>query len=122
MNTKIKFIDELIKNEDTKHDDYFKVVFSSKVIINDQIIEFKFTEEEGAGADLVATKNGAEIEGDESIGEFEYVLLIALFMRSHIDYDSINKGDEIDLSYDYEEGDEDIEFNSVDVIKGGKVK
>jgi hypothetical protein len=35
---KIKFIQQLVKNEDSNYDDYFKVVYSSEVIINEKNI------------------------------------------------------------------------------------
>ena len=43
MKTKIKFLEKIVKNEDSKYDDYFKVVYSCKVIINDLNIGFKYT-------------------------------------------------------------------------------
>ena len=44
---KIKF-EKLVKNEDVMYDNYFKIVYSSKVVLNNQNINFRYTEEEGS--------------------------------------------------------------------------
>jgi hypothetical protein len=109
MISKIKFLEKIVKNEDINYDNYFKVVYSSKVIINDQNIDFKYTEEDGMGITLEIKEN--EICKEVySYDKFEYLLLEALFNQSPIDFDIISEGEEIELSFDYYEDDGIIEF------------
>ena len=109
MELKIKFIQQLIKNEDLNYDDYFKVVYSSVVIINEETIEFKYTEEDGMGVTLEVEENGSFIKVNSS-DKFEFLLLDSLFSQSPIDFDNITVGEDIVLSFDYYEEDNIIEF------------
>ena len=109
MILKIKFIQQLVKNEDSNYDDYFKVVYSSEVIINEKTIKFKYTEEDGMGVTLEVEENGSFSKVNSS-DKFEFLLLESLFSQSPIDFDNINVGEDIDLSFDYYEEDNIIEF------------
>ncbi|MDG1263506.1 MAG: hypothetical protein P8N57_02820 [Flavobacteriaceae bacterium] len=109
MITKIKFTQKVVKNEDSKYDDYFKVVYTCKVIINDQNIDFKYTEEDGMGVTLEIKENETYKKVNRS-DKFEYLLLDELFSQSPIDFESISEGEEIELSFDYYEEDGLIEF------------
>mgnify|MGYP000477294288 CR=1 FL=1 len=109
MTTKIKFAQKVVKNEDSKYDDYFKVVYTCKVIINDQNIDFKYTEEDGMGVTLEIKENETYKKVNRS-DKFEYLLLDELFSQSPIDFESISEGEEIELSFDYYEEDGLIEF------------
>jgi hypothetical protein len=109
MKTKIKFLEKIVKNEDSKYDDYFKVVITCKVIINDQNIDFKYTEEDGMGVTLEIKENETYKKVNSS-DKFEYLLLDGLFSQSPIDFDSISDGEEIELSFDYYKEDGLIEF------------
>ena len=109
MITKIKFTQKVVKNEDSKYDDYFKVVYTCKVIINDQNIDFKYTEEDGMGVTLEIKENETYKKVNRS-DKFEYLLLDELFSQSPIDFESISEGEEIELSFDYYEEDGVIEF------------
>ena len=109
MKTKIKFLEKIVKNEDSKYDDYFKVVYSCKVIINDLNIGFKYTEEDGMGVTLEVKENDTYKKVNSS-DKFEYLLLDGLFSQSPIDFDNITEGNEIELSFDYYEEDGIIEF------------
>jgi hypothetical protein len=109
MKTKIKFLEKIVKNEDSKYDDYFKVVITCKVIINDQNIDFKYTEEDGMGVTLEIKENETYKKVNSS-DKFEYLLLDQLFSQSPIDFDSISDGEEIELSFDYYKEDGLIEF------------
>lgn len=109
MELKVKFVDKLIKNEDTNYNNYFKVVYSSCILVNNLKIDFKFTEEDGMGVTL-EIKDGntyKEVRRDE---KFEYLLIEELFSQSPIDFESINEGEEIELNFDYFEEDGIIEF------------
>ena len=109
MTTKIKFAQKVVKNEDSKYEDYFKVVYTCKVIINDQNIDFKYTEEDGMGVTLEIKENETYKKVNRS-DKFEYLLLDELFSQSPIDFESISEGEEIELSFDYYEEDGLIEF------------
>ena len=109
MELKIKFIEKLVKNEDSNYDNYFKVVYSSKVMINEETIQFKYTEEEGMGVTLEVKENGSFGKVNSS-DKFEFLLLEELFSQSPINFDNINVGEDIDLSFDYYEEDGIIEF------------
>ena len=109
MSLKIKFLEKVSKNEDINYDNYFKVVFTSSILINDQKIDFKFTEEDGMGVTL-------EIKDDNNYKKvsrednFEYLFIQELFCQSPIDFESIIEGEEIELNFDYYEDDGIIEF------------
>jgi hypothetical protein len=109
MKTKIKFLNIVVKNEDSKYDGYFKVVFTCKVIMNDQNLDFKYTEEDGMGVTLEIKENET-YKKVNSYDKFEYLLLDALFSQSPIDFDSISESQEIELIFDYYEEDGLIEF------------
>ena len=66
----IKFLEKVSKNEDTNYGDYFKVVYTSSILINDQKIDFKFTEEDGMGVTL-------EIKDGNSLDEIYEVISCA---------------------------------------------
>ena len=95
--------------EDLNYDDYFKVVYSSVVIINEETIKFKYTEEDGMGVTLEVEENGSFIKVNSS-DKFEFLLLDSLFSQSPIDFDNITVGEDIVLSFDYYEEDNIIEF------------
>ena len=109
MILKIKFLDKVSKHEDTSYDDYFKVVFTSSILINDQKIDFKFTEEDGMGVTL-EIKDGDSYKKVSRENNFEYLFIEELFSQSPIDFESITGGEEIELNFDYYEDDGIIEF------------
>jgi hypothetical protein len=105
---KIKF-ERLVKNEDVMYDNYFKVVYSSKVVLNNQNINFKYTEEEKMGITFEIKEN--EIyKKVKPFDKFEYQFLVNLFNQSPIDFDNISENEEIELTFDYYEDDGNIEF------------
>jgi hypothetical protein len=108
MKIKIKF-EKIVKNEDINYDNYFKVVYSSKVILNNQNINFRYTEEEGMGITLEIKENEIFKEV-KPFDKFEYKFLTDFFNQSPIDFDSISEGEEIELIFDYYEDDGIIEF------------
>ena len=105
----IKFLEKVSKNEDTSYDDYFKVVFTSSVLLNDQKIDFKFTEEDGMGVTL-EIKDGNDYKKVSREDNFEFLFIEELFSQSPIDFESITDGEEIELNFDYYEDDGLIEF------------
>lgn len=109
MTQKIKFLQPIIKHEDTNYDDYFKVVFESSILMNNQTIDFKFTEEEGMGVTLEVKNNNIYTKVSRE-DKFEYLLIEELFSQSPINFESITEGKEIDLNFDYYEDDGIIEF------------
>ena len=109
MKAKILFREKIEKNEDTNYDNYFKVVYTCFVSINNQVIDFRYTEEDGVGITIEIKDNGAFTKVNRS-DKFEYLLLEELFSQSPINFDSITAGEEIELSFDYYEEDEIIEF------------
>jgi len=109
MSIKIKFLEKVSKNEDINYDNYFKVVYTSSILINDQKIDFKFTEEDGMGVTLEIKDDNKykKVSRDE---KFEFLLIEELFSQSPIDFESINEGEEIELNFDYFKVDGIIEF------------
>ena len=105
---KIKF-EKLVKNEDVMYDNYFKVVYSSKVVLNNQNINFRYTEEEGMGVTFEIKENEIFKEV-KPFDKFEYKFLIDLFGQSPIDFDNISESEEIELTFDFYEDDGIIEF------------
>ena len=109
MILKFKFLEKVRKNEDINYDNYFKVVFTSSILINDQKIDFKFTEEDGMGVTL-------EIKDDNNYKKvsrednFEYLFIEELFCQTPIDFESVNEGEEMELNFDYYEDDGIIVF------------
>lgn len=84
---KIKF-EKLVKNEDVMYDNYFKIVYSSKVVLNNQNINFRYTEEEGMGITFEIKENEIFKEV-KPFDKFEYKFLIDLFNQSPINFDNI---------------------------------
>lgn len=109
MILKITFLEKVEKNEDISYDNYFKVVFTSSILINDQKIDFKFTEEDGMGVTL-EIKDGNDYKKVSRENNFEFLLIESLFNQSPIDFESITEGEEIELNFDYYEDDGIIEF------------
>ena len=105
---KIKF-EKLVKNEDVMYDNYFKIVYSSKVVLNNQNINFRYTEEEGMGITFEIKENEIFKEV-KPFDKFEYKFLIDLFNQSPIDFDNISESEEIELTFDFYEDDGIIEF------------
>ena len=108
MSLKIKFLEKVSKNEDINYDNYFKVVYTSSILINDQKIDFKFTEEDGMGVTL-EIKDDNKYKKVSREDNFEYLFIEELFSQSPIDFDSIIEGEEIELNFDYYEDDGIIE-------------
>ena len=105
----IKFLEKVSKNENTSYGDYFKVVYTSSILINDQKIDFKFTEEDGMGVTL-EIKDGNDYKKVNREDNFEFLFIEELFSQSPIDFESITDGEEIELNFDYYEDDGLIEF------------
>jgi hypothetical protein len=105
---KIKF-EKIVKNEDINYDNYFKIVYSSKVVLNNQNINFRYTEEEGIGITFEIKENEIFKEV-KPFDKFEYRFLTDLFNQSPIDFDNISEGEEIELIFDYYQDDGIIEF------------
>lgn len=79
------------------------------VSINNQSIDFRYTEEDGVGITIEIKENSTFTKVNRS-DKFEYLLLDELFSQSPINFDNISAGEEIELSFDYYEEDEIIEF------------
>lgn len=105
----IKFLEKVSKNEDTNYGDYIKVVYTSSILMNDQKIDFKFTEEDGMGVTL-EIKDGNDYKKVSREDNFEFLFIEELFSQSPIDFESITDGEEIELNFDYYEDDGIIEF------------
>jgi hypothetical protein len=108
MKTRLKFL-ELTKNEDSKYDGYFKVVYTGILNLNDSDIQFLYSEEEGMGVELKIKEND-EYELVNREDKFEYLFIEELFSQSPINFDDITIGEEIELNFDYYEDDGIIEF------------
>ena len=105
---KIKF-EKLVKNEDVMYDNYFKIVYSSKVVLNIFIFSCSSTEAESMGITFEIKENEIFKEV-KPFDKFEYKFLIDLFNQSPIDFDNISESEEIELTFDYYEDDGIIEF------------
>lgn len=78
----VQKLEDLIEHEKISYDNYFKVVYSSKVKINNEEFKFRYTEEDGVGITLEILNNDEFSEVDYE-SKFEWHFITALLSQSH---------------------------------------
>ena len=86
--------------------DYFKFVCSSKMKINDEEIEFEFTEEEGSGGILRLKNDNQFFEEVETENNLNLCVILFIFHTDSKSYQEMNIGDTWELKFDKKTWDE----------------
>tara|TARA_B110000114_G_scaffold143224_1_gene151688 strand:+ start:58 stop:483 length:426 start_codon:yes stop_codon:yes gene_type:complete len=86
--------------------DYFKFVCSSKMKINDEQIEFEFTEEEGSGGILRLKNDNEFFEEVETENNLNLSVILFIFHTDSKSYQEMNIGDTWELEFDKKTWDE----------------
>ena len=86
--------------------DYFKFVCSSKMKINDEEIEFEFTEEEGSGGILRLKNDNEFFEEVETENNLNLSVILFIFHTDSKSYQEMNIGDTWELEFDKKTWDE----------------
>ena len=99
-NAIVKKLEDLIQHENIKYDDYFKVVYSSKVIVNNEEFKFRYTEEDGVGVKLEIFDNEIFEEVD-FYSKFEWHFIAAILSQGHTsDLSNMKVGMTKEFGYD----------------------
>ncbi len=106
INIKVTKQSELTILEDINDDNYFKFVCFGKIKLNEDEIEFQFTEEDGIGNLLKVKNQAGELEEVKYYGNLNYTVIVELLTSSG-DYKDLKVGDSWDLKYDKKLWDED---------------
>tara|TARA_B100000427_G_C15036016_1_gene389004 strand:- start:78 stop:431 length:354 start_codon:yes stop_codon:yes gene_type:complete len=93
--------------EDINDDNYFKFVCFGKIKLNEDEIEFQFTEEDGIGNLLKVKNQDGELEEVKYHNNLNYSIIVDIFVQSTSDYKDLKVGDSWDLKYDKKLWDED---------------
>tara|TARA_B110000003_G_scaffold229907_1_gene231855 strand:- start:1799 stop:2179 length:381 start_codon:yes stop_codon:yes gene_type:complete len=107
IEVKVTKLTELNIIEDIKDGlDYFKFVCSSKMKINDEEIEFEFTEEEGSGGILRLKNDNEFFEEVETENNLNLSVILFIFHTDSKSYQEMNIGDTWELEFDKKTWDE----------------
>ena len=107
IQVKVTKLTELNIIEDIKDGlDYFKFVCSSKMKINDEEIEFEFTEEEGSGGILRLKNDNEFFEEVETENNLNLSVILFIFHTDSKSYQEMNIGDTWELEFDKKTWDE----------------
>ena len=104
---KVTKLSEITILEDINDDNYFKFVCFGKIKLNDEEIEFEFTEEDGIGITLRIKNHDGKLEEVNQYENLNYRIIDDIFSQSTSDYKDLKVGDFWDLKYDKKSWDED---------------
>ena len=104
---KVTKLSEITILEDINDDNYFKFVCFGKIKLNDEEIEFEFTEEDGIGITLRIKNHDGKLEEVNQYENLNYSIIDDIFSQSTSDYKDLKVGDFWDLKYDKKSWDED---------------
>ena len=93
--------------EDINDDNYFKFVCFGKLKLNEEEIEFEFTEEDGVGVSLRIKNQDGKLEKVNQYENLNYRIIDDIFSQSTSDYKDLKVGDFWDLKFDKKIWDEE---------------
>ena len=97
---KVTKLSEITILEDINNDDYFKFVCFGKIKLNDDEIEFEFTEEDGVGNTIRIKNQNGKLEEVNQFENFNYSIIERIFTESTNDYKELELNDFWDLKFD----------------------
>jgi len=104
---KVTKLSEITILEDINNDDYFKFVCFGKIKLNDDEIEFEFTEEDGIGNTIRIKNQNGKLEEVNQFKNLNYSVIESIFTESTNDYKELELNDFWDLKYDKKLWEED---------------
>ena len=104
---KVTKLSDIAILEDINNDNYFKFVCFGKIKLNEDEIEFQFTEENGIGNILKVKNQDGELEEVKYHNNLNYSVIVDIFVQSTSDYKDLEVGGFWDLKYDKKLWDED---------------
>jgi hypothetical protein len=104
---KVTKLSEITILEDINNDDYFKFVCFGKIKLNDDEIEFEFTEEDGIGNTIRIKNQNGQLEEVNQFKNLNYSVIESIFTESTNDYKELELNDFWDLKYDKKLWEED---------------
>ena len=104
---KVTKLSEITILEDINNDDYFKFVCFGKIKLNDDEIEFEFTEEDGIGNTIRIKNQNGKLEEVNQFKNLNYSIIESIFTESTNDYKELELNDFWDLKYDKKLWEED---------------
>ena len=93
--------------ENINDDNYFKFVCFGKLKLNEEEIEFEFTEEDGVGVSLRIKNQDGKLEKVNQYENLNYRIIDDIFSQSTSDYKDLKVGDFWDLKFDKKLWDDD---------------
>ena len=93
--------------EDINNDNYFKFVCFGKIKLNEDDIEFQFTEEDGIGNILKVKNQDGKLEEVNYTINLYHSIIVDIFVQSTSDYKDLKVGDFWDLKFDQKIWDEE---------------
>ena len=104
---KVTKLSDITILEDINDDNYFKFVCFGKIKLNEEEIEFEFTEEDGVGVSLRIKNQDGKLEKVNQYENLNYRIIDDIFSQSTSDYKDLKVGDFWDLKFDKKLWDED---------------
>ena len=104
---KVTKLSDITILQDINDDYYFKFVCFGKIKLNEEEIEFEFTEEDGVGVSLRIKNQDGKLEKVNHYENLNYTLISDIFSQSTSDYKDLKVGDFWDLKFDKKLWDED---------------
>ena len=97
---KVTKLSDITILEDINDDNYFKFVCFGKIKLNEEEIEFEFTEEDGVGVSLRIKNQDGKLEKVNQYENLNYRIIDDIFSQSTSDYKDLKVGDFWDLKFD----------------------
>ena len=97
---KVTKLTEIAVLEDINRDDYFKFVCFGKIKLNEDEIEFEFTEEDGVGNTIKIKNQDGKLEEVNYFNNLNYSVIVSIFTESTSDYKDLAVGDFWDLKFE----------------------
>lgn len=107
ISIKVTKVSDISILEDINEDNYFKFVCFGKIKLNNDEIEFEFTEEDGVGNTIRVKNQDGKLEEVNQFNNLNYSIIESIFTQSTSDYKDLKVGESWDLQFDKKLWDED---------------
>tara|TARA_Y100001933_G_scaffold785_1_gene762 strand:+ start:862 stop:1212 length:351 start_codon:yes stop_codon:yes gene_type:complete len=107
LEIKVTKLSEIAILENINDDNYFKFVCFGKIKLNEEEIEFEYTEEDGVGVSLRIKNQDGKLEKVNHYENLNYRIIDDIFSQSTSDYKDLKVGNFWDLKFDKKLWDED---------------
>ena len=107
LEIKVTKLSEIAILENINDDNYFKFVCFGKIKLNEEEIEFEYTEEDGVGVSLRIKNEDGKLEKVNHYENLNYRIIDDIFSQSTSDYKDLKVGNFWDLKFDKKLWDED---------------